>query len=574
MSGAVCLETCSHGSYGSWWENTVRLCVPLLPTLVLLLVFEMLKRIPKEKLFKRVHIVSADTKVESYQMSSYLKKNLSLIKEYEEKLNLVVHLVEPDFKNSFFWNVLGRGVVAPKPPSPFQWCTKKMKINPMNKMLEEILAEAPVDLSSGFIEYGIEPKEESERPYDVMMLLGSRLDESSKRARSINKYSFDEKDVFARNPDFNNVKMCYPVKFVLTPDLWAYITSKEYLPWGLPTQDLFDMYSDGSGECPMTKEELTETKGCGSTNSRNGCWVCLYSGRDDKMLQTLISSGHTEVQYLSEWKAFLFDVTYDIRYREPLKRLEVKQNNKKIEQAQNETMDIFSFLEEDPMINRYNNFQKGEKTEYEPGGFTFEIRLKLLQKLLYAQKMVGYTLLENDELMAILSNWEDEGYSFSDNDIQPVNHQYDGQLVLKKDGEINKKETKNPNKVFFVRIQMRQNESEIKDLIKERQMETGKSFYCFFDNRDLENHHVAYNVLNFIVCQEGVETHSEAENKIFDWLFDKDMNQVRKPVSFTNQNRFNNALIVNAIDGVLPNLDKIPKEYSAFFKDLLSKNLM
>lgn len=542
-------------------------------SLVLTLVFKMLNRLPKEKRFKRIHVVSADTKAESYQMTTYLKRNLELIKNFEKELNLVVHLVQPDFKNSFFWNVIGRGVVAPKPPSPFQWCTKKMKINPMNKKLEEILAEAPIDFSSGLLEYGVESKEENERPYDAMMLIGSRLAESTKRARSIKKYTFDEKDVFGRNPDFNNVKMCYPVKFVETSDLWAYITSEEYLPWGLPSMDLFSMYSDGT-ECPMTREELTETKGCGSTNSRNGCWVCLYAGRQDKMLQTLISSGNTEVQYLSDWKAFLFDVTYDIRYREPLRRLEVKQNMKKLDQSKAETMDLFSFLEDDPIINRYNNFEKGEKTEYEPGGFTFEIRLILLQKLLYAQEMVGYELIENDELYAILRNWEEEGYSFADENIKPVNHQYDGQLVLKKDGTINEKETKNPNEVFFVSVNLRYKETEIKDLIKERQMATSKSFYCFFDNQDIRNHHVAYNVLNFIVCEDGVNSLSEAENKIYHWLFDKDTNHLDKEVSFKNQDRFNNALIVNAIDGVLPNLDNIPEQYSEFFRDLISKNLM
>ncbi|MCK2000195.1 phosphoadenosine phosphosulfate reductase family protein [[Brevibacterium] frigoritolerans] len=543
-------------------------------SLVLSLVFKMLNRLPKAKRFKRVHIVSADTKVESYQMTSYLKKNLKLIKSFEDELNIRVHLVKPDMKNSYFWNVIGRGNVAPKPPSPFQWCTKKMKIIPMNKKTKEILSQAPVNFTNGLAEYGIEVKEKSERPYDLIMLLGSRVDESTKRARSINKFSFDEKDVFAWNPDFKNVKMCNAVKFIKTSDLWTYIRGEEYLPWGLPSIELWDMYSDGSGECPMTRGELTETKACGSSNSRNGCWVCLYSGKRDKMLETLISSGHSEVQYLSEWKAYLFDVTYDIRYREPLKRKEVKDNNKKIEQAKVETMDIFSFLEDDPMINRYNNFEKGEKTEYEPGGFTFEIRLKLLQKLLYTQKMVGYSLIENNELMAILKNWEEEGYIFSDEDIKPFNHQYDGSLVLKKDGVINDKETTNPNKVFYVKVKLRQNEAEIKDLIKERQIKTSKSFYCFFDNKDIKKYYAAYNFLNFIVCQEEIKTQEAAEHLIFEWLFDKSSNDLQKPVSFENQNRFNNALIVNAIDGVLPNLETIPKEYAGFFKDLISKNLM
>ncbi|NGY88612.1 phosphoadenosine phosphosulfate reductase family protein [Bacillus megaterium] len=339
-------------------------------TLVLVLVFRMLSRLTKEKRFKRVHIVSADTKVETYQMSTYLKKNLQLIKLFETELNLVVHLVEPDLKNLFFWNVIGRGVVAPKPPSPFQWCTKKMKINPMNEKTKEIISQAPVDLTENLLESEDVDKEQ-ERHYDVIMMLGSRLDESSKRAKSIEKYSSEEM-YFGWNPDFNNVKMCYPIKKVITTDLWAYIMAEEKLPWGLPTAELYAMYSDGT-ECPMTKTELASEKGCGSTNSRNGCWVCLYSGSNDKMLETLISSGQTEVKYLADWKRFLYDVTFDIRYRESLRRIEVKQNNKKLVQSRFETLDMFNFLEDDPIVYRYNQYKLGGKEEYEPGGFTIEL---------------------------------------------------------------------------------------------------------------------------------------------------------------------------------------------------------
>ncbi|MED2737343.1 phosphoadenosine phosphosulfate reductase family protein [Bacillus toyonensis] len=491
-------------------------------SLVLALVFKMLQRLPKRARFKRVHIVSADTKVESYQMTSYLKKNLKLIKQFEEELNLVVHLVEPDMKNSFFWNVIGRGVVAPKPPSPFQWCTKKMKIKPMNIKLKQILAEAPVNLDNTSISMSdLKSKKElanSERPYDAMMLLGSRLDESSKRARSINKYSFDENDLFAVNPDFNNVKMFYPIKFVKTSDLWAYITSEEYLPWGLKSMELFEMYSDGSGECPMTREELTETKGCGSTNSRNGCWVCLYAGRNDKMLETLVSSGHTEVEYLSEWKAFLYDVAFDVRYREPLKRDEVKRNTKRLSRGAAE-LDLFSegWLNED--FQYYYDYEKTEKSDYIPGGFTFELRLILLQKLLYAQEKVGYSLIEDAELNAILDSWIQEGYSFTFSDIQPINHQYDGQLNFKTDGSINLKETENNHKIFYVNYEFEFGETKLIEFFKERQQQTGKSFYCFFDNKDYETHKVVFNVLKFVVCEKNINTQQEADELIFRWLY-------------------------------------------------------
>jgi len=542
-------------------------------SLVLVLVFKMLSRLPIEKRFKRIHIVSADTKVETYQMSTYLKKNLQLIKRFETELNLVVHLVEPNLKNSFFWNVIGRGVVAPKPPSPFQWCTKKMKINPMNEKLKEIIAQAPVDLSENLIKDEDDQSENHSNHYDVIMMLGSRLDESSKRAKSIEKYASEDEVYFGWNPDFHNVKMCYPIKKILTPDLWAYITLEEKLPWGLPTGELFAMYSDGT-ECPMTKTELTSENGCGSTNSRNGCWVCLFSGSTDKMLETLIASGHSEVRHLADFKRLLYDVTYDIRYREPFKRLEVKQNGKKLFQSKFETLDMFNLLEDDPIINRYNEYKMGEKDQYEPGGFTIELRLILLQQLLYTQGMVGYDLIDKEELYAILDNWEAEGYSIPLEEIKPVNHQYDGELVFAKDGEINYEKTVNKNQTFFVDVHLRYNEMDLIELIKERQRATNKSFYCFFKSQDLKNHHIAYHTLTIVVCKEEIVTQTDAENLVYNWLFGKDVYHLDKPVDHKSQQSFNNSLIVNAINNALPELVEVPPGFEDFLKKLVLTELM
>ncbi|WP_456363649.1 phosphoadenosine phosphosulfate reductase domain-containing protein [Priestia aryabhattai] len=495
-------------------------------SLVAILVFKMLQRLPKDKRAKKVHILSANTKVETRKMTMYLKKNLEYIKKFEEDLNLKVHLVEPDIKRSFFWNVIGRGTNAPTPKSPYQWCTGKMKIDPMNKKMNEILSDIPLDLSDVFVGTGSSKDEEIDNPYDVMMLVGSRLAESTKRANSIKKYSDENEDLFGYNPDYNNVKMCYPIKYIETEDLWNYVMSEIKLPWGLPTSELLEMYSDGSGECPMTKDELLKANGCGSSNSRNGCWVCLYAGRSDKMLETLISSGETEVRYLADFKAYLYDVTNDVRYREPLKRKEIIQNKKRILEKDDIEDNLFSLDPESEREHKFYKFERVDKTDYVPGGFTIELRIKLYQKLLYAEKMIGYPLIDEEEREAILRNWEEEGYIVTEKDLVPINHQYDGQVVLKKDGTLNTKETKNKQPVFLVKKEIALESSKLITFLKERQIKTNKSYFCFFNYNDLTDIKIAYNYLTFVVCDEGVNTEAEAYKAISKWLYFEDNNSL------------------------------------------------
>ncbi|MED3831545.1 hypothetical protein P4575_27530, partial [Priestia megaterium] len=78
-------------------------------------------------------------------------------------------------------------------------------------------------------------------------------------------------------------------------------------------------------------------------------------------------------------------------------------------------------------------------------------------------------------------------------------------------------------------------------------------------------------------CKEEITTQTDAENHISNWLFGKDVNYLSEPVAHKDQDRFNNSLIVNAINNVLPNIDGInemPEVYKEFFNKLILKNLM
>ena len=503
-------------------------------TLVLKLVWKMLSRLSPHEVHKKVHVVSADTKVETRQMTHFLKKNLRLIEENGAKLNIVVHLVEPDMKNSFFWNVLGRGVVPPTPKSPFQWCTQKMKIKSMDDKLKSLIAEQ----DALFEEF---------QEFDVTMLLGSRLDESTKRANSIKKHSGD--GTFSTHSKYRNIRVYYPVKFIETSDLWAYITGEPQLPWGLNSMELFEMYSDGSSECPMTQAESDAVQeACGTSNSRNGCWVCLYSGRNDKMLQSLINNGHEEVNYLAEWKAFLYDVVYDVRYREPFRRREFTNHQKSLAARQNGLQEDLFTLALDDGEKYYETYQRASKTSYEPGGFTIELRLILLQKLLYTQQMSGYELIDELELSAIVSSWRQEGYEVDvKSDLVPYNHTYDGSVVLNPNGTINTKDTTNPHEVYIVEYEFKYEKDELADYVKERQKLTNKSFYGFFDHQDYHKEKVVYNTAKFVVCHRDITNQDQANNAVFDWLYLEGKKNTKDIMEARSFNAANNMMLLKAV---------------------------
>ncbi len=462
-------------------------------SLVLQLVMEMLQDLKPNQRHKVVHVISANTKVETYQMTSFLKKNLSLIKQKCQELNMQIHLVLPSKKNTFAYNVIGKGYPMPTPKGGQQWCTDKFKITPMDVKLKQLIIDIPGN-------------------HKMTMLLGSRDDESARRASSINKH-LDEGEFLGRHAEYKEIKVFYPIKDILTADLWQYFALKGTLAWGLSYEELHEMYSDGK-ECPIMQKEENASP-CGQSNSRNGCYVCLYAGREDKMLETLIENGYEQVEYLADFKKYLYDVRNDIRYREPL-------NRKEFQGELNNAIKQFNLID-DPGLTElelsYKYHNRTDKTVYKPGGFTFELRLKLLQKLLYAQQESGYELIDEKDLMSIVEVWNEEGYSFSAEDIVPIDHQHDGGLVFTPTGKVNEKETNVLAPVYAIDIKFDIPSDKIIQFVRKRQQLTGKSYFCFLNYEEYSNIKYVTNVLTFIICHPLIETENQAMNALNEFLF-------------------------------------------------------
>lgn len=471
-------------------------------SLNLVLMMNMLRELKPEQRTKKVYVISADTMVETGVMSSYVNKNLAAVQKYGKELGIITKMVKPNMKERFFFNTIGKGLPAPNGKSRFRWCTGKMKLDPMSRAIQEIMDSRKFSLEHS--------------DYDVTLIIGTRLDESTARAQSIKKFEVSE--FFSRHHSFEKVRVYSPVKYITTFDLWIYLENFEKVfPWGEVVSNLKRLYENGK-ECPIVRS--ASDKSCGG--NRNGCWTCLMGGRKDAMLETLSSQGYKDADYLAEYKSFLYDVSFDIRYREPLRRKDYKAHlNAYQEQQAYVPISLFEELDEqNHYYTSYKRAYKGDdKGEYRPGGFTFSVRKILMEKLLYTQKMVGYTLIEEDEIHEILDAWNEDGYFIERQDLKPINHQYDGALVFNPDWTINRKETENKNPVFYVEHKFKYGSDELISYIKERQLFMKEQIFCYFDHDDYENDGLVWNKAVFVVCKEGIQSQEQANEYVSYWLY-------------------------------------------------------
>jgi len=101
------------------------------------LVWNALSRLPKEKLQKRVYIISSDTLVESPQIAQRITNNLDNIEKAAKKADLPIgtNLLRPPTSDTFWVRLLGLGY--PAPTNWFRWCTDMLKINNADRFIKD-----------------------------------------------------------------------------------------------------------------------------------------------------------------------------------------------------------------------------------------------------------------------------------------------------------------------------------------------------------------------------------------------------------------------------------------------------
>lgn len=138
-------------------------------TAVLQLVWYALRELPKSKLKKEIHVVCNDTLVENPKIVEWIDSNLDLIAKQAkiEKLPFIVAKTVPELEDSFWVNLIGKGY--PTPNNTFRWCTQRLKISPTTKYIKEQVAKKG----------------------EVVILLGTRENESAARKKSAQKFQIN-----------------------------------------------------------------------------------------------------------------------------------------------------------------------------------------------------------------------------------------------------------------------------------------------------------------------------------------------------------------------------------------------
>ncbi len=229
-------------------------------TAVLQLVWNALLELPEEKrMKKRVHVISTDTLVESPIISKWVRGSLEKMQEraLEDKLPVQVHLLIPKLTDTFWVNLIGKGYAAPR--NLFRWCTSRLKIDPSNRFIQNVVTE-----------FG-----------EAILVLGTRKAESTRRARNMQVYEEKRRrEHLSPTGSMLNTLVFTPIENWTNDEVWMYLMQIGN-PWGNPNTDLLSMYRGATedGECPLVLD--LGTPSCG--NSRFGCWVCTLVDEDKSM---------------------------------------------------------------------------------------------------------------------------------------------------------------------------------------------------------------------------------------------------------------------------------------------------
>lgn len=308
------------------------------------------------QLRRQVYVVCNDTMVENPIITEYVYNVLSCIGKAarEQDLPIFVKTTTPKLEDSFWVNVLGKGY--PVPNNAFRFCTEKLKIKPTSQFILEQVDEMG----------------------EAIILIGTRISESTNRAKSIKKHEIKGKRL-TKHPLHPNTYTYAPIKELYLEEIW-YIINTFPSPWGFDNKILFNIYMDASAddyECPSVVTDKSHSS-CGQ--SRFGCWTCTVVP-EDKSMRGLIKNGYSWLQPLLTYR------------NELLAGRNVSENRRE---------------------ERRNGQYAVDETGHNRGNYTDAYRAHMLCRLLETQKEIQKVkphveLITSQELIAIQITWYRDG---------------------------------------------------------------------------------------------------------------------------------------------------------------------
>lgn len=341
---------------------------------VLQLIWNAIANLPVEKRTKTIHVITNDTLVENPIVTAWVDRCVKQMEVAAQKQQMPIqpHITFPEVKDRFWVCLMGKGY--PSPRNRFRWCTERLKIKPADSFIREIIRD------SG----------------EVILVLGTRKAESTKRAKNMEKHrQWRVRDRLNTNPSRPNSLIYLPIEDWTTNEVWMYLMQWDN-PWGGNNQDLFAMYrgATADNECPLVVD--TSTPSCG--DSRFGCWVCTIVNKD-KSMEAMIQNDEEK-----EWLQPLLDIRND---------LEVKNDRNRRD-----------FRRLHGNVQLFERNKDGETSiEPIPGPYTKKWRETWLRRVLSAQVEVrqnapeefkDINLITPEELSEIRRIWLEEKHEFDD----------------------------------------------------------------------------------------------------------------------------------------------------------------
>lgn len=164
--------------------------------------------IPADERKKPISVLCTDARVEIHAIAEMIEGTLDRMRwcSQTKGLNIEAHLLKPMHEESFWPNIIGRGY--PPPTRTFSWCTRGMKIDPVNALVKQRLGH-----------WG-----------EAILHLGARRAESSTRAQTM--AARQTRNGLRRYPDLPRVWVSNPIEFLSTEEVWAYLLQNpNYYKW-------------------------------------------------------------------------------------------------------------------------------------------------------------------------------------------------------------------------------------------------------------------------------------------------------------------------------------------------------
>ena len=335
-------------------------------TATLQLIWLALARLRPSERHKQVYVISTDTLVENPIVAAWVARSLDHMagRAREEGLPITTHRLTPDPTDTFWVNLIGRGYPAPRPR--FRWCTERLKINPSNRFIADVV----------------------KRSGEAIVVLGMRKAESQARAKVMDRLEGQRvREKLSPNASLQNSYVYTPIESWTNDDVWLFLMQVRNT-WGFDNKDLLTMYQGASadGECPLVIDSTTPS--CG--DSRFGCWVCTLVEKD-KSMQAMIRNDHEK-----EWMYPLLEL-----------RNELDEDDR----------DLRDF-------RRMNGSVQLFKDRVIPGPYTQQARERWLRKVLQAQRHIQthgpeivreLELISTPELAEIRRLWVLDKHELEDN---------------------------------------------------------------------------------------------------------------------------------------------------------------